>query len=160
HRLTSRWPRSERRRAVLALQRTTAVAHLHILPIQSYTLVEHAGEGEIWIVTPYTGSQSGLLTLEHLPSPTGGRLSPPATVRGIRHLLEACAAAHAAGVVHGPMSPDEVLVDRHGSLLIEFYGLRRAMQARSAAPDPELIRDEVRSVAAMAYRLLTGMPAD
>ncbi|MFG0259162.1 MAG: hypothetical protein ACF8LK_02325, partial [Phycisphaerales bacterium JB041] len=51
------------------------------------------------------------------------------------------------------------LVDRHGSLLIELYGVARAL-AGLEGMNGELVRDEVRSVVEIAYRLLTGIEAD
>jgi hypothetical protein len=54
---------------------------------------------------------------------------------------------------------DEILVDRRGSLLVELYGVARAMDTL-ARPSLETLRDEVRSVVEIGYQLVTGLRAE
>ncbi len=89
----------------------------------------------------------------------GGQLSPDEAERAVTQLLEAVESAHTAGVRHGPIGLAEVLIDRRGSLLVELYGLERAMRGLGAG-DAELARDEVRSVVEIGYQLITGLRAE
>jgi hypothetical protein len=51
-------------------------------------------------------------------------------------------------------------VDRRGSLAIELYGLRRRLLGSGDRPATEVGRDEVRSIVAIGYELLTGLSAE
>jgi hypothetical protein len=44
-------------------------------------------------------------------------------------------------------------------VLLELYGVARVLQGLDHA-NSELVRDEVRSIVEIAYRLVTGLPAD
>lgn len=128
----------------------------HLLPIEG---VGVDASGTLWLASPYTGSHDGLLTLESLRQAKGGRLMPSEVEEFVSHILGAVRAAHERGLVHGPISASEILVDRRGSLLIEMYSLARALEPTPAS-EADAIRDEVRSVVALAYHLLTGIVAD
>ena len=67
-------------------------------------------------------------------------------------------AAHAAGVVHGDVKPDNILVDRDGRAMIADFGLARAIAstAGGAAGDRALCG----TPAYMAPELFAGAPAD
>ena len=75
-------------------------------------------------------------------------------------LVEAVEHAHGEGHVHGPIRPEEIMVDRRGSLSIELYGLRRRLGGVAATAASEVIRDEIRSLAGLGYWLLSGLPAE
>ncbi len=148
------------RRLVEAVEKLGALNHPHILPIEHFTL-DRASGGKApesgWLVTPYTGTLEGLVTLSVLLSDKGGQMPPAEAERTLIQLLEAVESAHADGFAHGPVAKDEVLVDRRGSLSIELYGLRRLMQGAGAVPVSEVQRDEVRSIVQIGYTLLTGL---
>jgi len=57
------------------------------------------------------------------------------------------------------MSKDEILVDRSGSVYIELYGVRLAMQHDEFNPS-EAKRDETKAIVNIAYELLTGVKPD
>ncbi len=102
-----------------------------------------------------------------------GRLTGPQACSVMRGALSGLVAVHAAGLLHGDIKPDNVLVDRHGvSLLIDF-GLAAA--PRSAANparhlagssaylspeqirgDPADVRSDVYACAVVLYELLCG----
>jgi hypothetical protein len=147
---------AERRRFLTAIEAVAPLRHAHLLPVEE---LGFSGQGRPYVITPYSGSQDGLLTLERLAQAKGGRLSSIEVERGLTHLLQAVDYAHAAERVHGALSMDEVLVDRHGSLWIEMYGVGRRLR-HDATPTAESRRDEVRSLVEMGYRLLTGIAAD
>ena len=132
--------------------------HAHILPI-SDTVVDRAGWH--WLVTPYVGASDGFLTLEGLRrAKPGNRLSVFETRTAVRQIFSAIAAAHARGVVHGGFNARDLLVDRHGSLMFEMYGLHRRLSGDAPEPgSPDLdalIRAELRSAVEVIYQSLTG----
>jgi len=155
--------RGDLRRFVESIQNLSPVSHPHILPIEQFTLDKggagRGGDGA-WIVTPYTGNLEGLVTLSALLEDKGGQMTPGESERALIQLLEASEYAHAAGFHHGPMSIEEVLVDRRGSLAIELYGLRRLLNGPGSVPVMEVERDEVRSIVEIGYKLLTGLSAE
>lgn len=134
-----------------ACQAASTVRHAHALPI------ELIGEEDqtAWLITPYTGDVDGLVTLAALLRAKGGYLSSVESRQAVVQLLDLAMFCHASGTVHGPLSMDEILVDRRGSLLVELYGLRRAL---GPAGDPEHdAREEVRSIVRIGYQILTGL---
>ncbi len=156
HRFAPCHDKAEQRRLLEAFETLSAFRHGHVLPIGEFSF---AGDGRGWLVTPYSGNQEGLVTLADVLEAKGGQLGPYEAERAVAHLLEAFGAAHAVGLHHGPLSIDEVLVDRHGRVMIELFGLARRLQGLDRG-NTELIRDEIGSVAQLAYRLLTGLGAD
>lgn len=148
-------PRTQRRRFLEAVERSAALDIPHILRVEQFSL---ATPSEAWVISPYTGNQDGLLLLSDLVAIKGGKMDALEVTRVLEQLLEAVQAAHFAGVVNGPVTIDSIQVDRSGSLWIELYGVEAAM--RGDADGQELRAAEIASVAAMAYRLLTGVEAD
>ncbi len=145
--------RYEQRRVLGVIDRLRRLSHPHILQIEAHGLDLR---GHPWIVTPFTGDASGIITLEAHIRAKDGFLAPGEAREAAVHLLQASAHAHEHGFVHGPLAMSEVLVDRRGRLLIEFYGLAIALRRTEA--DPELTRrEEVRSIVRMAYQLVTGL---
>lgn len=149
--------KSEQRKFVAAVESLSRLAHPHILPTEQLALGVGGGA---WVVTPFTGSHDGLVTLDSLVRDKGGRMDPAETDRTLIQLLEAVEYAHAQGHHHGPIDPAEVLVDRRGSLSIELYGLRRLLSGAASRTAAEVARDEVRSIIEIGYGLLTGLPAE
>ncbi len=144
--------RAESRRFLQAFERLSEVKSPHLLPVEQVSF-DTATRG--WLVTPYVGNQDGLMTLSRLLDLKGGQFGAFEAERAMSQVLEAVGAAHEHGLYHGAVRADETLVDRHGSLHIELYGVRRAM--RGANESPDVVRDEVRGVAALGYTLLTGL---
>ncbi|MBK7404538.1 MAG: hypothetical protein IPJ41_07845 [Phycisphaerales bacterium] len=148
--------RVERRRHTRAMQMLSGLHHPHILSIEMCSF--EVGD-EPWAVTLYTGNHDSIVTLEDVVRAKGDVLPPFEAERAVQQVLEASAHAHSVGVVHGPLALDELLVDRHGSVLIEMYGVPRG-HAGLEPGNAEIKRDEVRSIVEIAYRLLTGLPAE
>ena len=148
--------RADERRFVRAMERVAALHRAHILHVEHYALQPG---GRPWATTSYLGSQVGLVTLESLRLEKGGTMPHLEVERVMSQLLSACAAAHEAGVHHGPIGADEVLVDRSGSVWIEMYGVARLLDGLSDG-NTEIARDEVRSLTELAYYLLTGLRAE
>jgi hypothetical protein len=141
------------RRFTAALERISVLRHCHVLPIETYALDEEWGGV---VVSPYLGDPGGVVTLEELVDAKGGRMDPFEVQRSATHLLEACIVAHSHGLADGNLWLDRVHVDPRGSLHIELMGLWREMW-RGGEVAEAVARDDVRSVAAMAYRMLTGV---
>ncbi len=157
------------RRFEAAIAACRVLDHEHLLRVED----AQPGQGaDFWVIGPFTGDVDGLRTLGKLLREKGGQMNPFEAERALVQILEPMAYAHQPDavlngvrprVVHGPISMDEVLVDRHGRLLIEFYGFARATSVgltSSRADEAESIRDEVRSVVEMGYQLVTGLRAE
>ncbi len=144
--------RVERRRFTSALEALTRLDHPHLLRVEQFSF---GALGRPHAVTPYTGSHDGLLTLRTLLDQKGGRLSEFEALRLLEHLLDASAYAHDHGLYHGALDPDEVLIDRSGCVLIEHYGLSRAIYAD--ADDEGSRNDEILSILRLGYEALTGV---
>ena len=86
-------------------------------------------------------------------------MHPDEAERAVMQVLEAFHDATAQRQHHGPITMDEVLVDRHGSLVVELFGMSRLVRGLTVG-NSELVRDEVRSVVEMGYQLITGLPAE
>ncbi len=159
HRFQVSRDRMEQRRFLGAVERLATLDHPHLLPVVEYSLGS-AVAGNAWIVTPYTGNQDGLITLDRLVREKGGRVPPIEAERAMIQLLDGLEYCHAEGQGHGLLAIDEILVDRRGSLQIELYGLGRSLRGGLNGSAAEAQRDEVRSVVELGYRLITGLPAD
>lgn len=131
-----------------------SLSHPHLLPVDRVT----SGEGgRVWVVSPYTGNHDGLVTLASLlPMKDGGQMSQAEAERAVLHTLEAMGELHKRGLYHGPLRADELLVDRHGSVMIELPCVLRLAQGLNRG-DAELVRDEIHSLGVIAYQLLTGL---
>ncbi len=62
-----------------------------------------------------------------------GRLSIELAVNISRQLLEALDSAHAAGVVHRDLKPQNILVDSAGQIYVSDFGLAKSLHAGAAA---------------------------
>jgi eukaryotic-like serine/threonine-protein kinase len=130
------------------------------------------------------GGRSGLLwyTMELIDGPSlaqlverDGPLSLEKTLRLLREALSALAHAHGSGLVHRDVKPENMLIDRSGSVQITDFGLALALRGKyggatsqSGTPQfasPEQLlgervdqRSDLYSLAAVAYYALLGSP--
>lgn len=163
--------RDSMRRFVDAIRMCEGLRQEHLLRVEYHTF---DAEGHPWVIAPFTGDVDGVRTLAKLLREKKGQMHPFEAERAIQQVLEAAVYAHSTEpardgrearlpVVHGPLSMDEILVDRHGRIVIELYGvgrLLRADQGWSTVRSPELVRDELRSIAEIGYQLITGLRAE
>ncbi|WP_243727237.1 protein kinase domain-containing protein [Actinocrispum wychmicini] len=147
--------RLDRERAALDTVRSVR----SILPIDD--LVEHDGRSGVRMEL-CQGSIAGFLSVA---------LAVPDVLRVGVAVATALAAAHRVGVVHGGVTPDNVLYRRTGELVLADFGLalrerfpRDPMLALQYTA-PETLRDDTRSAAsdlyglgAVLYTALTGAP--
>jgi hypothetical protein len=138
-----------------AVSRAGMVVSTHVLPIEQFAVLS---VDEAWAISPYLGDHDGLLLLSDLVADKGGVLPELETRRAVSQLLAAADDASRSGVSHGPLSLDEVQIDRRGSVHIELYGLAASLAGR--VDGDEMRREEVRSIVALAYQCLTGVPAE
>ncbi|MBY0313873.1 MAG: hypothetical protein K2W85_17555 [Phycisphaerales bacterium] len=161
--------RAERQRFAEAVEQAANLDHAHVLKIQQFTF-DVVGHG--WVITPFNGDADGVRTLSRLLREKQGQMRAEEVEHAIQQLLEASMHAHqfwtnGTGEENGPRTVshhgaiglDEVIVDRRGSLSVELYGLAAAL-GMSGRASLEVLRDEVRSIAEIAYQLITGLRAE
>lgn len=153
--------RTDQKRFLEAANTAAALCTPHVLRIEDFAFDQ---AGCPFIITPFGGDADGVRTLGALVRQKNGQLTPAEADHAVTQILEAVRDAHSSDpcVVHGPISPDDVLVDRHGKLAIELYGLARLLRRDGVlgGSRTEVMRDEVRSVVELAYQLVTGLRAE
>ena len=100
---------------------TARLQHPHILPVL------HAGahDGLLYYVMPYVSGESLRVRMEReRPLPMAEAL------RIFREVADALACAHAAGIVHRDVKPENVLLQHHHAVLADF-GVARALEHTS-----------------------------
>ncbi|HSU93100.1 MAG TPA: protein kinase [Gemmatimonadaceae bacterium] len=97
---------------------TAKLQHPHILPVLS----AGARGTFLYYVMPYVRGESLRVRFER-----EGRLPIAEAIRLLRELAEALAAAHAEGVVHRDVKPENVLLE-HGHALLADFGIAHARQ--------------------------------
>lgn len=107
----------------------------------------------------------------------GGPIPPPRALELLEPVLAALGAAHAAGLVHRDVKPENVLIGDDGRIKVADFGLVRAVEATSrvttvglligtvAYLSPEHVRvgaadarSDVYAAGVMLYEMLTGAP--
>jgi serine/threonine-protein kinase len=145
--------------------------HPHIVPI--YTVDER--HGLVYFVMALVEGESVGDRLKR-----AGRMPVPEAQRILRQVADALAYAHAHGVVHRDIKPDNILLDRHsGRAMVTDFGIARAAsegESRLTATgvaigtpqymSPEQCsgerdidgRSDLYSLGAVAYQMLAGEP--
>jgi hypothetical protein len=147
-----------RRRMFETLVKMSTLDHPHLLKIIS---VSYDDQGRLCVITPYTGNHEGLVTLEDLLKVRDGKLGVIEAARALEHLLQATAYAHLQGVLNGPVHRADILVDRYGSIQVQFYGFESmyADHGDRKLSHSVQIADEVRSIVDLGYTMMTGLIA-
>jgi serine/threonine protein kinase len=97
---------------------TAKLQHAHILPV----LTAGARDGLLYYVTPYVAGES----LRHRLA-LQGALPLDEAIRLLREVAEALAFAHAIGVIHRDLKPDNIFL-QHGHAILADFGIARAVE--------------------------------
>ena len=167
------------------IQIAARLRHPHIVPLYDSgrapapdpgALGEHAADGIVYYVMPYEAGESLRERLRR-----EGRLPIADAVAILRDICEALAYAHAQGVVHRDIKPDNVLLSGGHALVTDFGVARAASEASDStstttaagvmlgtpaymapeqvAADPKVDhRADIYAVGALAYEMLAGFP--
>ncbi len=147
------------------LSPSPALAERFVREAQTIARLEHPNIVPIYEV----GKDAGLLyiTMRCIDGPSLAqllaarrRLSPHDAARIARQVADALAYAHAQGVVHRDIKPDNVLLDRQGHVLVTDFGIAKA--AQSAAGIGQLTAEGmiIGSPAYMSPEQAAGEPVD
>ena len=159
-----------RTRFIREAQTAAQLSHPNIVPI--YSVDDKGGENLVYFVMAFIEGDSLGLRLKR-----EGAWPVTQTVRVLRDVADALAYAHARGVVHRDIKPDNILIDRaSGRPMVTDFGIARAAAAETrltvtgvavgtpAYMSPEQAvgereidgRSDLYSLAVVGYHLLTG----
>ena len=147
------------------------LTHPHILPVHD----SGEADGFLYYVMPYVAGES----LREMLS-RQGELPIADAARLLRDIVDALSHAHAQGVVHRDIKPDNILHSGRHALVMDFgvakavseatgrhtlttagvaLGTPHYMAPEQASAEPQIDhRADIYAVGAMAYELLTGRP--
>src|SRR6266705_1893203 len=148
------------------------LSHPHIVPIHS---VGEGPDGLVYFVMAYVDGESLAAKLKRR-----GRLPPDESRRIIQETADALGAAHALGIIHRDVKPDNILLEgSRGRVVVTDFGIAKALSSTSgsatltatgvaigtphymspeqAAGDREIDgRSDIYSLGVVAYQMLTG----
>ncbi len=134
-------PRSEG--LLRAARRSATVLDPHILRVLDAEEVD----GLCYVVNEWgTGTSLDIML------GAGGVLAPRRAAWMVAEVGAAATVAHGAGVAHGRLNPENVLVDLHGSVRVIGWCVDAALHGN---PDPR-VEDDVDDLAGLLYAALTG----
>jgi serine/threonine protein kinase len=159
-----------RTRFIREAQTAAQLSHPNIVPI--YSVDEKDGQSVVYFVMAYVDGESLGLRLSR-----EGAWPIDRTIRVLRDVADALAYAHARGVVHRDIKPDNILIDRaSGRPMVTDFGIARAaagetrltvtgvavgtpayMSPEQALGEREVDgRSDLYSLAVVGYHMLSG----
>src|SRR6266699_3817737 len=139
------------------------LSHPHIVPIHS---VGEGPDGLVYFVMAYVDGESLGAKLKRR-----GRLPPDEARRIMLETADALGAAHALGIIHRDVKPDNILLEgSRGRVVVTDFGIAKALTASAvaigtphymspeqAAGDREIDgRSDIYSLGVVAYQTLAG----
>src|SRR5437870_2731991 len=161
-----------RLRFVREAETAARLSHPHIVPIHS---VGESPDGLVYFVMAYVDGESVAAKLKRR-----GRLPPDEARRIMIETADALGAAHALGIIHRDVKPDNILLEgSRGRVVVTDFGIAKAlssttgpatltatgvaigtphyMSPEQAAGDREIDgRSDIYSLGVVAYQMLTG----
>ncbi|MEO6772523.1 MAG: protein kinase, partial [Kofleriaceae bacterium] len=157
------------------VESVAALEHANVVP----TFTVESGGPDVVVVTRGVGryvTVQDLITASRARAKGGGKLSIPVAALIGKSVIEALAAAHQAGVIHGAVHPRSVLIDEDGGVRVGDFVVGRALTTAVAQGAdsalwrglagyiaPELVVGEdptpgadVYAVGAMLFTMLSG----
>ncbi|HVX42084.1 MAG TPA: serine/threonine-protein kinase [Gemmatimonadaceae bacterium] len=163
-----------RTRFIREAQTAAQLNHPNIVQIYSVEAEDEGGAGLVYFVMAFVDGESLAARLKR-----EGPWPVEQTVRVLRDVADALAYAHARGVVHRDIKPDNILIERAtGRPMVTDFGIARAaagetrltvtgvavgtpayMSPEQALGERELDgRSDLYSLAVVGYHMLTGEP--
>lgn len=130
-----RWDRSHdaglRARFRAEVLRTADLQHPGIVSVYDWG---ERDDGRLWFTMPEVAGQTlaGLISAAHA-DPSAGL--PRRLIAHFARICETMAYAHARGVVHRDLKPDNLMVGAFGEVLVMDFGLARRVDAPDPLPD-------------------------
>lgn len=142
--------------------------HPNILKVYDYS---GANSPQLWIVTELIHGRNLGQIVETAP---GGWLHPVIAACIVRETCKALALAHAEGIVHRDVKPDNVMITQHGIIKLMDFGIAKIRQNNSLTQtgmfmgspsymSPEQVRgrdidhrSDIYSLGVLFYELITG----
>ncbi|MBN4060240.1 hypothetical protein JYT11_00155 [Planctomycetaceae bacterium AH-315-I19] len=141
-------------RALVRLRSLPGANPAHLVPVESISIDE---TNHAWIVCPYLGDVSGVLSLEAALGRHGGTLPILETAQAVAHIRSAFASLRGLGLTHPNLTLDQIILCPHGKLHIELAGVASILDAPAAMDTFDQLADD-RAAAQLAAHLLTGEP--
>ncbi|MCH1865710.1 protein kinase family protein [Nocardioides sp. CFH 31398] len=125
-----------------AARRSATVADRHLLRV----LDAERRDGLCYVVNEWGHGRSLDIVLG-----AEGPLTPRRAAWLVREAADALVVGHAAGVPHGHLVPENLLVDRSGAVRLIGFAVDGALRGEEASPE-----GDVRALAGLLYAALTG----
>ncbi|MEQ9617004.1 MAG: hypothetical protein RLN60_03105 [Phycisphaerales bacterium] len=124
----------------------------HLLSIRAV----HTDESRhVWLVCPYLGDASGVLTLESAMRRQGEALPAIEAAHAVAHIRAALSSLRAAKLAHPNLTLDQLIVCPRGSLHIELPGVATILDEPAHRDASTPLADD-RVAAHLAAQILTG----
>lgn len=159
---------ASRKRFVQEAKTAAALSHPNVVDIYDFG---EAQDGSMFIAMQYIQGQNLKDLLQKR-----GRLTPAETISIARQACYALAAAHANGLIHRDVKPQNILIDKAGHIHLTDFGIVKALAApaltqsgmtfgtaaymspEQATGAPVKAAADLYSLGCVMYEMLSGMP--
>jgi len=105
----------------------------HMIPIDEIIIDETR---HVWLITPYLGDWSGMLSLEEALVAKGGQLPVLEATRAITHIRAALDSSQTLGVALPNLTIDQLILCPRGTLAVELPGVAEILESPGEASTP------------------------